>query len=130
MKTSLSPQEDQPSSPTTEDAIDSYLPGQRAVGPSPCPQMSSEYLPIVQKALDSTSSLKGPLEPVLPIKLARTPDTSIQNVLSPSPAEESFLGTSTSTQGGLEISLPAHESLRPFIYVHDAQERPHLHRHL
>ena len=120
MRTSLSPQEDHPSSPTTQDAIDSYPPGQRAVGPSPCPQMSPEYLPNAQKALGSTSSSKGPLEPVLPIKLATTPDTSIQKVLSPSQAEENFLGTSTSTQGGLEISLPAQEALIPLTYVHDA----------
>uniref|UniRef100_A0A9L6KDT8 Uncharacterized protein n=4 Tax=Mus musculus TaxID=10090 RepID=A0A9L6KDT8_MOUSE len=120
MRTSLSPQEDQPSSPTTQDAIDSYPPGQRAVGPSPCPQMSPEYLRNAQKALGSTSSSKGPLEPVLPIKLATTPDTSIQKVLSPSQAEENFLGTSTSTQGGLEISLPAQEALIPLTYVHDA----------
>uniref|UniRef100_A0A9L6KDQ4 Uncharacterized protein n=1 Tax=Mus musculus TaxID=10090 RepID=A0A9L6KDQ4_MOUSE len=120
MRTSLSPQEDQPSSPTTQDDIDSYPPGQRAVGPSPCPQMSPEYLPNAQKPLGSTSSSKGHLEPVLPIKLATTPDTSIQKVLSPSQAEENFLGTSTSTQGGLEISLPAQEALIPLTYVHDA----------
>ena len=41
-------------------------------------------------------------------------------MLSPSQAEENFLGTSTSTQGGLEISLPAQEALIPLTYVHDA----------
>ena len=82
--------------------------------------MSPEYLPNAHKALGSTSSSKGPLEPVLPIKLATTPDTSIQKVLSPSQAEENFLGTSTVTQGGLKISLNAYEALRPFTHVHEA----------
>ena len=41
------------------------------------------------------------------------PDTSMQKVLSVSPTEESFLGTSESIRGGLETSLTSHESLGP-----------------
>ena len=40
--------------------------------------------------------------------------------LSPSPAEESFLGTSTRKQGGVDTPLTAHEALRPLIYISGA----------
>jgi hypothetical protein len=42
IRTSLSPQEDQPSSPTKQDVIDSYPPTQKPVGPSPCQHKSLE----------------------------------------------------------------------------------------
>ena len=42
IRTSLSPQEDQPSSPTKQDTIDSYPPTQKPVGPSSCQHKSLE----------------------------------------------------------------------------------------
>jgi hypothetical protein len=42
IRTSLSPQEDQPSSPTKQDVIDSCPPTQNYVGPSPCQHKSLE----------------------------------------------------------------------------------------
>ncbi|XP_038956234.2 mucin-17-like [Rattus norvegicus] len=118
MGTSLSPQ-DQPCSPTTQDAIHSSKYAERVVSLTLYPQAAPEHLPNTPKALDFTLSSEGALEPVLPIKQARKPDTSIQKS-APSPAEEGFLGTSTSTQQCLETSLSAHEALRPLTYVHDA----------
>jgi hypothetical protein len=67
------------------------------------------------------------MEAVLPIKLFMTPESSIQKMLSPSPSEEKFLGTSTSTQGGQEIKIPAHGDFRFFTPNHDALNRGYFH---
>ena len=66
------------------------------------------------------------MEAVLPIKLSMTPENSIQKLLSNSLAEENFLGTSTSTQGGQEIRLPAHGDFIPYTPIHDALRRCHF----
>ena len=47
----------------------------------------------------------------------------IQNDTFPSQPEESVLRTSTNTHRGLQISLPAHEALRPPTYAHDILEK-------
>ena len=67
------------------------------------------------------------MEVVLPIKLSMTPETSIQKLLSPFPSEEKFLGTSTSTQGGLEILLPDHGDFIPYTPILDVLRRCHFH---
>ena len=67
------------------------------------------------------------MEAVLPIKLSMTPEISTQKLLSNSLAEENFLGTSTSTQGGQEIRLPAHGDFIPYTPIHDALRRCHFH---
>ena len=56
-----------------------------------------------------------------------TPEISTQKLLSNSLAEENFLGTSTSTQGGQEIRLPAHGDFIPYTPIHDALRRCHFH---
>lgn len=67
------------------------------------------------------------MEAVLPIKLSMTPENSIQKLLSTFPSEKKFLGTSTSTQGGQEIRLPAHGDFIPYTPIHDALRRCHFH---
>lgn len=75
MGTSLSPQYQQ-TSPNTEYATHSSKYAQMVASLSLYPQADPELLTNSLKALDFTSSSEGALEPVLPIKQLREPDTS------------------------------------------------------